>query len=52
MQKMVKFLNSCETRLNECLKSNTLPKMALIESIAIAKVQAVEGAISYCFRLK
>ena len=46
------FVNECERRLCECLKTQTLPSIELVEAIACAKVQCVERSIQYCHQLQ
>jgi len=41
-----------ESRLGECLRSETIPDANLVEMVAALKVKAIESSISYCFRLK
>jgi acyl-CoA oxidase len=44
--------NAVESRLCECLRSETLPDADVVQMIAAYKVKAIETAISFCFRLK
>jgi acyl-CoA oxidase len=43
---------SVEAELSKCLVAGSIPSPALVQAIAVAKVSAVENAISLCFRLK
>ncbi|CAE7559238.1 POX5 [Symbiodinium microadriaticum] len=47
-----KFVQACEDDLSECLRLNSVPSLALVEAIAVAKVKAVEESIDLTFRLK
>ena len=46
------FVETCESRLCECLAADRIPPAALTRAIAVAKIRAVETAIELCFRLK
>lgn len=46
------FVRLCEVQLTDTLRRNSIPSVALVEAIAVAKVRAVEGSISLCHRLK
>lgn len=46
------FVTNCEVELTKALKSGSLPSLELVEAIAVAKVKAVEEAISLTHRLK
>lgn len=46
------FVETCESRLCECLAADLIPPAALTRAIAVAKIRAVETAIELCFRLK
>lgn len=41
-----------ESRLGECLRTDTIPDAQLVEMVACLKVKAIETSISLCFRLK
>jgi len=41
-----------EAQLCECLKTDKLPDVKLVERIAVLKVKAIETAVSLCFKLK
>lgn len=38
--------------MSACLRADKIPPTPLVESIAVAKVKAVEDTIALCFRLK
>ena len=46
------YAAACERRLCAALRAGEIPKPALVEAIAVAKVRAVETVIRLCFRLK
>ena len=50
--KIETFVNACERDLSNCLRSNSMPSVKLVEAIAAAKVRAVEEAISFTHRLR
>jgi len=50
--KLDAYLGACEKELSQCLSADVMPSRALVESIAVGKVRAVEDTISLCFRLK
>eukprot|EP00658_Telonema_sp_P-2_P051407 TRINITY_DN3946_c0_g1_i2.p1 TRINITY_DN3946_c0_g1~~TRINITY_DN3946_c0_g1_i2.p1 ORF type:complete len:176 (+),score=51.67 TRINITY_DN3946_c0_g1_i2:314-841(+) len=47
-----RFLGSVESSLSTVLIKDGIPDTDLVQAIAVSKVQAVETAISLCFRLK
>merc|ERR1719382_208260 len=49
---MEQFVGEVERRLADCLRTEKLPPLELVEAIAAAKVKAVELAIDLCWRLK
>jgi len=46
------FVGECERQLCECLRTDQLPSMDLVEAIACAKVHCVEGSIRACHQLQ
>lgn len=46
------FVGECERQLNDCLRKDEIPSVALQEAIACAKIVASETSIDLCFRLK
>lgn len=46
------FVKACEEDLCATLRSNSVPSVKLVEAIAVAKVKAVEEAITYTHQLK
>lgn len=46
------FVEECEKQLCTVLKENSMPKLPLVEAIAVAKVKAVEESIDMCHKLQ
>lgn len=44
--------DAVESRLAQCLRTDTIPDVELVEMVACLKVKAIETSISLCFRLK
>jgi acyl-CoA oxidase len=46
------LFGACEKELSNTLRTGTLPSLALVEAIAVAKVKAVEESIALVHLLK
>merc|ERR1719150_2299174 len=52
LKDLEQYCSVIESKLCNCLRSGEIPSISLVQSIAVAKVLAVETAIELCFRLK
>lgn len=51
LQKVENLCMNVEYAMHGVLKSDGIPDMQLVQAIAVAKIQAVEVSIDYCFKL-
>lgn len=52
MKMLDEFVKQTELALSDCLTRDELPSSALVDAIAVCKVEAVERSIAMCHRLK
>mmetsp|Transcript_48242 Transcript_48242/g.86987 ORF Transcript_48242/g.86987 Transcript_48242/m.86987 type:complete len:413 (+) Transcript_48242:100-1338(+) len=52
LSKVEALRDVAEARLCECLRTDTIPDVRLVETVAVLKVKAIETTIDLCFKLK
>jgi len=52
LKRLEDLIGKVEAQLSECLRSDKMPTMELVDVIATAKVKCIETTIELCFRLK
>lgn len=52
LDEMASFTAGVESRLNECLRSNTIPDDDLVDAIAVAKIRCIDVALERAHALR